>query len=207
MDEILKYFNQLSDNQIHQFEKLGVLYPEWNMKINVISRKDIDNLYTNHILHSLSIAKFTDFKPGSLVLDLGTGGGLPGIPLAIMFPETDFMLIDRIGKKIAVAKDIAGDIGLSNVTFRHCDIAEVKDKFDFVVSRAVMQLDALISSVKNKIKPKEINSIPNGLICLKGGDLTEELRRIKQYNMTVDISDYFEEDYFKTKKLIYVQLP
>ena len=153
MDEILKYFKNLSPEQIRQFEELGILYPDWNAKINVISRKDIGNLYTNHVLHSLGIAKFTDFKDGSYVLDLGTGGGFPGIPLAILFPETNFLLIDRIGKKINVAKDIADRIGLKNVDFRHCDIAEVKEKFDFVVSRAVMQLDSLVTSVRNKIKP------------------------------------------------------
>lgn len=207
MDEILKYFKNLSPEQIRQFEELGILYPDWNSKINVISRKDIGNLYTNHVLHSLGIAKFTDFKDGSYVLDLGTGGGFPGIPLAILFPETNFLLIDRIGKKINVAKDIADRIGLKNVDFRHCDIAEVKEKFDFVVSRAVMQLDSLVTSVRNKIKPSCINSIPNGLICLKGGELNEELSKIRQEKIITNLSEYFEEEYFSTKKIIYIPLP
>lgn len=207
MDEILKYFKNLSPEQIRQFEELGTLYPEWNAKINVISRKDIGNLYTNHVLHSLGIAKFTDFKDGSYVLDLGTGGGFPGIPLAILFPGTNFLLIDRIGKKINVAKDIADRIGLKNVDFRHCDIAEVKEKFDFVVSRAVMQLDSLVTSVRNKIKPSCINSIPNGLICLKGGELNEELSKIRQEKIITNLSEYFEEEYFSTKKIIYIPLP
>ncbi len=207
MDEILKYFKNLSPEQIRQFEELGILYPDWNAKINVISRKDIGNLYTNHVLHSLGIAKFTDFKDGSYVLDLGTGGGFPGIPLAILFPETNFLLIDRIGKKINVAKDIADRIGLKNVDFRHCDISEVKEKFDFVVSRAVMQLDSLVTSVRNKIKPSCINSIPNGLICLKGGELNEELSKIRQEKIITNLSEYFEEEYFSTKKIIYIPLP
>ena len=207
MDEILKYFKNLSPEQIRQFEELGILYPEWNAKINVISRKDIGNLYTNHVLHSLGIAKFTDFKDGSYVLDLGTGGGFPGIPLAILFPGTNFLLIDGIGKKINVAKDIADRIGLKNVDFRHCDIAEVKEKFDFVVSRAVMQLDSLVTSVRNKIKPSCINSIPNGLICLKGGELNEELSKIRQEKIITNLSEYFEEEYFSTKKIIYIPLP
>lgn len=207
MDEILKYFKNLSPKQIRQFEELGILYPDWNAKINVISRKDIGNLYTNHVLHSLGIAKFTDFKDGSYVLDLGTGGGFPGIPLAILFPGTNFLLIDRIGKKINVAKDIADRIGLKNVDFRHCDIAEVKEKFDFVVSRAVMQLDSLVTSVRNKIKPSYINSIPNGLICLKGGELNEELSKIRQEKIITNLSEYFEEEYFSTKKIIYIPLP
>ncbi len=207
MDEILKYFKNLSPEQIRQFKELGILYPDWNAKINVISRKDIGNLYTNHVLHSLGIAKFTDFKDGSYVLDLGTGGGFPGIPLAILFPETNFLLIDRIGKKINVAKDIADRIGLKNVDFRHCDIAEVKEKFDFVVSRAVMQLDSLVTSVRNKIKPSCINSIPNGLICLKGGELNEELSKIRQEKIITNLSEYFEEEYFSTKKIIYIPLP
>ena len=200
MDEILKYFKNLSPEQIRQFEELGILYPDWNAKINVISRKDIGNLYTNHVLHSLGIAKFTDFKDGSYVLDLGTGGGFPGIPLAILFPGTNFLLIDRIGKKINVAKDIADRIGLKNVDFRHCDIAEVKEKFDFVVSRAVMQLDSLVTSVRNKIKPSCINSIPNGLICLKGGELNEELSKIRQEKSITNLSEYFEEEYLSIKK-------
>lgn len=206
MEEIIKYFPHLTAQQIEQFKALGQLYPEWNEKINVISRKDIDNLYTNHILHSLSIAKFTDFKPGSTILDMGTGGGFPGIPLAIMFPECKFHLVDRTGKKIKVASDIASQIGLTNVTFQHGDVAEVKEKFDFVVSRAVMQLDSLIPLIRKNIKKECINSIPNGLICLKGGELEEEIRKVKMPSITANISDYFTEDFFKTKKVVYIQI-
>ena len=185
---------------------MGRLYPEWNEKINVISRKDIENLYTNHILHSLSIAKFTDFKPGSTILDMGTGGGFPGIPLAIMFPECKFHLVDRTGKKIKVATDIAAQIGLTNVTFQHGDVAEVKEKFDFVVSRAVMQLDSLIPLIRKNIKKDCINSIPNGLICLKGGELEGEIGKVKMPSITANISDYFSEEFFKTKKVVYIQI-
>ncbi len=206
MEEIIKYFPHLTAQQIEQFKALGQLYPEWNEKINVISRKDIDNLYTNHILHSLSIAKFTDFKPGSTILDMGTGGGFPGIPLAIMFPECKFHLVDRTGKKIKVASDIASQIGLTNVTFQHGDVAEVKEKFDFVVSRAVMQLDSLIPLIRKNIKKECINSIPNGLICLKGGELEEVIGKVKMPSITANISDYFTEDFFKTKKVVYIQI-
>ena len=206
MEEIIKYFPHLTAQQIEQFKTLGRLYPEWNEKINVISRKDIENLYTNHILHSLSIAKFTDFKPGSTILDMGTGGGFPGIPLAIMFPECKFHLVDRTGKKIKVATDIASQIGLTNVTFQHGDVAEVKEKFDFVVSRAVMQLDSLIPLIRTNIKKNCINSIPNGLICLKGGELEGEIGKVKMPSITANISDYFSEEFFKTKKVVYIQI-
>lgn len=206
MEEIIKYFPHLTAQQIKQFKALGRLYPEWNEKINVISRKDIENLYTNHILHSLSIAKFTDFKPGSTILDMGTGGGFPGIPLAIMFPECKFHLVDRTGKKIKVATDIATQIGLTNVTFQHGDVAEVKEKFDFVVSRAVMQLDSLIPLIRKNIKKDCINSIPNGLICLKGGELEGEIGKVKMPSITANISDYFSEEFFKTKKVVYIQI-
>ena len=206
MEEIIKYFPHLTAQQIEQFKTLGRLYPEWNEKINVISRKDIENLYTNHILHSLSIAKFTDFKPGSTILDMGTGGGFPGIPLAIMFPECKFHLVDRTGKKIKVATDIASQIGLTNVTFQHGDVAEVKEKFDFVVSRAVMQLDSLIPLIRKNIKKDCINSITNGLICLKGGELEGEIGKVKMPSITANISDYFSEEFFKTKKVVYIQI-
>ena len=206
MEEIIKYFPHLTAQQIEQFKTLGRLYPEWNEKINVISRKDIENLYTNHILHSLSIAKFTDFKPGSTILDMGTGGGFPGIPLAIMFPECKFHLVDRTGKKIKVATDIAAQIGLTNVTVQHGDVAEVKEKFDFVVSRAVMQLDSLIPLIRKNIKKDCINSIPNGLICLKGGELEGEIGKVKMPSITANISDYFSDEFFKTKKVVYIQI-
>ena len=206
VDIIKKYFKSLTDEQVKQFEQLGELYPEWNEKINVISRKDIENLYVNHILHSLGIAKFTDFKAGSKVLDMGTGGGLPGIPLAIMFPEVHFHLVDRIGKKIKVAQDIAARLGLKNVTTQHGDVKEVKGVFDFVVSRAVMNLDDLVGFVRRSVSRTCINSLPNGLICLKGGDLQAEVKKYKKLAMIADLKDYFEEEFFDTKKVVYVQL-
>lgn len=205
-DTILKYFNDLTENQISQYTELGKLYPEWNDKINVISRKDIENLYVNHILHSLSIAKFTNFKDGSTILDVGTGGGFPGIPLAIKFPNVSFHLVDRTGKKILVAKSIAETIGLKNVTFHHGDVAEVKDKYDFVVSRAVMELDGLIKLIKKNVKKECINGLPNGLICLKGGELEKETSKTTYPKMIESISTYFDEDFFETKKIVYVQL-
>ena len=206
IDIITKYFKGLSETQINQFEQLGVLYPEWNEKINVISRKDIDNLYTNHILHSLGIAKFTDFKNGSKVLDMGTGGGFPGIPLAILFPNVQFHLVDRIGKKIKVAQDIADRIGLKNVITQHGDVKEVKGTFDFVVSRAVMNLDDLIGCIRRSISKECINALPNGLICLKGGDLQNEVKKYKKMAMIADLNTYFDEPFFDTKKVVYVQL-
>ena len=205
-DVIKKYFVGLSEEQIDQFEQLGTLYPEWNEKINVISRKDIDNLYVNHILHSLGIAKFADFKAGSKILDMGTGGGFPGIPLAILFPEVKFHLVDRIGKKIKVAQDIADKIGLKNVTTQHGDVKEVKGTFDYVVSRAVMNLDELVNVVRRSVSLTCINALPNGLICLKGGDLQAELKNYKKMAMVAELSDYFSEEFFKTKKVVYVQL-
>ncbi len=206
MEELIKYFPQLTEWQIDCFNKLGTLYPEWNDKINVISRKDIDNLYVHHILHSLAIAKFITPKPGTTFIDLGTGGGFPGIPLAIMWPECRFHLIDRIGKKIKVASSVAEEIGLKNVTFQHGDIAECKLKVDFVISRAVMQLDELPRLIKKNISPDSKNGFPNGLICLKGGDLKAELGRVKRPIIDVPLSDYFSEEYFTTKDLIYVEL-
>lgn len=203
---ITKYFKHLTPNQTAQFEALGKLYPEWNAKINVISRKDIDNLYVNHILHSLGIAKFIDFKDGSSILDLGTGGGFPGIPLAIMFPNVKFHLVDRIGKKIKVAQDIADRIQLENVSFQHGDVLEVKGAFDFVVSRAVMNLNDMIPLVRKLISHECINSLPNGLICLKGGDLQDEIKKVKKVSLVNDLKDYFAEPYFETKKVLYVQI-
>ena len=208
---ITKYFGNLSEKQLLQFEKIGTLYPEWNAKINVISRQDIDNLYINHILHSLSIGKFFTPVSGSKFLDMGTGGGFPGIPLAILFPECKFHLIDRIGKKIKVAQSIASEIGLENITFQHGDIGECRDKFDFVVSRAVMRLDALIPLIKKNISKDNRNSICNGLICLKGGDLASETNGVKQLSQSCksdviqeNISKYFNEEFFETKKIVYV---
>ena len=205
MDIILKYFTSLSSTQREQLGKLGTLYPEWNEKINVISRKDIDNLYPNHILHSLGIAKFYDFVPGSRVLDFGTGGGFPGIPLAILFPEVKFHLVDRIGKKLKVVEDIVEQLGLKNVTVQHGDIKEVKGKFDFVVSRAVMPLNEMVPLLRKLIAKEMKNATPNGIICLKGGDLTSELKGYK--DVIVDnLNTCFSEPFFETKKVIYLPL-
>ena len=206
IDVILKYFPTLSDTQKQQFAELGVLYPDWNSKINVISRKDIDNLYVNHILHSLAIAKFIDFKAGSSVIDMGTGGGFPGVPLAVMFPEVKFHLVDRIGKKLKVVDDIASKIGLKNVTTQHGDIKEVKGSFDFVVSRAVMDINELIPLVRRLVKRQCINAMPNGLICLKGGNLEGELHKVKSQALVEELSSYLNEEFFATKKVIYLPL-
>lgn len=206
MNEILKYFPDLSPEQIERFTALGRLYPEWNDKINVISRKDIDNLYTHHILHSLAIAKFITPVAGTQMIDLGTGGGFPGIPLAIFWPECKFHLIDRIGKKIKVAAAIADELGLDNVTFQHGDMGECKLKADYIISRAVMQLDELVKISARNVAQQSRNKLPNGLICLKGGELASELGRVKRPLIDVPLSDYFTEEYFKTKDLIYVKL-
>lgn len=203
---IEKYFPGQSGKQREQFEKLGPLYADWNSKINVISRKDIDNLYTNHILHSLAIAKFLQPAPGTTFLDMGTGGGFPGIPLAIMYPECRFHLIDRIGKKIKVAQAIAEAIGLTNVTFQHGDIGECRQKYDYVVSRAVMRLDELLPLIKKNVGGKQRNGVPNGLICLKGGDISDELRAARADELVDELRNYFDEEYFATKKLVYVAM-
>ena len=206
MEHILKYFPELSEEQRWQMEQLETLYPEWNAKINVISRKDIDNLEVNHILHSLGIVKFVKFTPGTRVMDLGTGGGFPGIPLAIYYPEVTFHLVDRIGKKLRVASDIAERIGLKNVTIQHGDVKEVKGKFDFVVSRAVMDLGDLVPLVKRFIDSEDRNAVPNGLICLKGGDLSGEVSKFRNQVLIDELSSYFKEEFFKTKKVVYLPL-
>lgn len=203
---IEKYFPTLTERQKEQYTALGTLYPEWNAKINVISRKDIDNLYEHHILHSLGIAKAIQFTPDTTLVDVGTGGGFPGIPLAIMFPECHFHLIDRIGKKVRVATEIATAIGLENVTFRHAGIEEVKDKYDFAISRAVMPLPDLVKLVRKNISPKQRNAMANGLLCLKGGNLEAEIAPLRKRLLDFDLQDYFEEEYFATKKVIYVQI-
>ena len=203
---IKKYFPEITDIQEHQFASLGDLYTDWNAKINVISRKDIDNLFVHHILHSLSIAKFIRFCSGTKIIDVGTGGGFPGIPLAILFPEVRFHLVDSIGKKIKVAQSIADEVGLANITTRHCSVQEEKGTFDFVVSRAVMTLPDLVKLVRKNISKEQQNALPNGLICLKGGDLQSETSQFGKNVISAELSDYFKEDFFKTKKVIYISL-
>ena len=205
-NSILKYFPEITPTQIEQFSKMGKLYPEWNAKINVISRKDIDNLYMNHILHSLSIAKFFTPVDGTTFLDMGTGGGFPGIPLATMFPNCQFHLIDRIGKKIKVAMSIAEEIGLKNVTFQHGDIGECRKKYDFVVSRAVMRLDELLPLIRKNISKENKNKYQNGLICLKGGVLDDEMAAVNYPVIDFPITEFFNEPFFETKKIIYVPI-
>ena len=206
MDIILKYFPNLSEVQQQQFAALYDLYIDWNSKINVISRKDITNLYEHHVLHSLGIAKVMQFRPETTVMDLGTGGGFPGIPLAILFPETHFHLVDSIGKKVKVATEIANAIGLKNVTTRHCRAEEEKQLFDFVVSRAVMPLTDLLKIIRKNIKKEQHNALPNGLICLKGGELEREVMHVKHQTLMYDLKDYFEEEFFETKKVVYVTI-
>lgn len=206
MNRILKYFPGLAEKQIAQFRRLDALYHDWNAKINVISRKDIGNLYERHVLHSLGIAEFIRFKPGTGVMDLGTGGGFPGIPLAIMFPDSRFHLVDSIGKKIKVCMEIAREIGLENVTFRHCRAEEERAEFDFVVSRATMTLADLVKVARKNISPVQRNAVPNGLICLKGGELEEEVAPVRSRATVTPLSEYFTEEYFATKKVVYVSL-
>ena len=206
MQIIEKYFPYLNEEQKKQFTSLDELYKDWNSKINVISRKDIDNLYTHHILHSLGIAKIIQFTPGSTILDVGTGGGFPGIPLAILFPECQFLLVDRIGKKIKVASEIAQSIGLQNVACKHCGVEEEKNKFDFVVSRAVMPLGDLMKLIRKNIRKEQQNAMPNGLICLKGGELQSEVAPFKKTSIIYNLKDYFKENYFDTKKVVYVSV-
>lgn len=205
MEIIHKYFD-LTERQEQQFAALGVLYPEWNEKINVISRKDIENLYERHILHSLAIAKQIRFRAGSKVMDVGTGGGFPGIPLAILFPEVEWVLVDSIRKKVHVAEEIAKAIGLTNVTCRWERVEDEKEKFDFVVSRAVMPLGDLKKLVQKNISKTQQNAIPNGLIVLKGGELQAELYPMRNVVETQDLSTWFNEEFFKTKKVIYLPL-
>lgn len=200
------YFPELTEKQKEQFAALYELYADWNSKINVISRKDIDNLYMHHVLHSLGIVKMLHFKDGSSVMDLGTGGGFPGIPLAILFPEVKFHLVDSIGKKIKVGQAVADAIGLQNISFRHCRGEEEKEMFDFVVSRAVMPLADLVKIIRKNIRKEQINALPNGLICLKGGELEHEVLPFKNQAMTIKLADYFKEEFFETKKVVYVPL-
>ena len=205
MEAILKQFPDLSDNQILQFQKLQGLYEDWNAKINVISRKDIDELYTRHVLHSLGIAKIIDFRPGSKIMDVGTGGGFPGIPLAILFPEVDFYLIDVIAKKIRVVNEVAAGLGLKNVKAEQKRAELVKQEFDFIVSRAVTNMPDFVNWVDDKVSKKQNHELANGILYLKGGDLTEELKdfpKATQYNL----SDFFSDEFFETKKVVHLPL-
>ena len=206
MDIIRKYFPELTEDQIGQYALAARLYKEWNAKINVVSRKDIDNIVEHHIVHSLSVARFMTPVDGTLFLDMGTGGGFPGIPLAIIWQNCRFHLIDRIGKKLRVASEIARELGLSNVTFQHGDIGECHERFDYVVSRAVMRLDALVPLVRKNVSRTDRNGFPNGLICLKGGDISDEVRAARVPVLEVPLSDYFTEEYFKEKELVYAEL-
>jgi 16S rRNA (guanine527-N7)-methyltransferase len=205
MEDILNYFPELTDLQRERFEKLAALYQDWNAKINVVSRKDIDELYTRHVLHSLAIAKVQPFEPGTYVLDVGTGGGFPGIPLAILFPETRFYLIDVVGKKITVVKAVADALGLENVKAEQMRAENVKGDFDFIVSRAVTNMPDFVSWVKDKIKKQQKHELKNGILYLKGGDLSDELRdfpKATEYN----ISDFFDNEFFETKKVVHLPL-
>jgi 16S rRNA (guanine527-N7)-methyltransferase len=203
---IIHYFPSLTEKQKKQIEQLAPLYKEWNDKINVVSRKDIENIYINHVLHSLGIAKVMSFKPGSDVLDVGTGGGFPGIPLAILFPETNFHLVDSIGKKITVVKEVSAALGLKNVRAEQIRAEEVKGKYDFVVSRAVTRMKEFYGWVNSKTKAESKNSLDNGILYLKGGDLDEEMNELKHPYSIYNLSDYFKEEFFETKRVVYVPL-
>ena len=204
MKTILKYFTALTEEQQRQLEMLDALYREWNAKINVISRKDIDNLYEHHVLHSMAIAKIANFRPGTKILDFGTGGGFPGVPLAILFPECQFKLIDGTGKKIRVAQEVCNAIGLKNCQPTHLRGEEEKGKYDFIVSRAVMPLPDLVKIVTKNVAREQHNALPNGIICLKGGDMQEETRPYRNIVETTEISQFFDEEWFKEKYIIYL---
>jgi 16S rRNA (guanine527-N7)-methyltransferase len=206
MEIINKYFPDLSPGKKEKFAALGELYTEWNSKINVISRKDISELYTKHVLHSLAIAKFTSFTPGTKILDVGTGGGFPGIPLAIMFPETEFHLIDSTGKKIKVVNEVAQAVGLKNVTATHIRVEQLKGKYDFIVSRAVTAFPAFVKLCNNKLLKEQKNSISNGIIYLKGGDFNNEIKPFRKRISVIPLSSYFSEPFFETKKLIHLSM-
>lgn len=203
---ILKYFPDLTSHQKQQFDALFDLYKDWNDKINVISRKDIDNLYTNHILHSLGIAKVMAFKPGASVLDVGTGGGFPGIPLAILFPETKFHLVDSINKKITVVNEVAKGAGVKNVRGEWTRAEQVKGEYDFIVSRAVTRIKEFYGWVHQKVKEDSLHDLDNGILYLKGGDLDAELGELKRPYSLYDLSNYFTEEFFETKKVVYVPI-
>jgi 16S rRNA (guanine527-N7)-methyltransferase len=205
-DIIFHYFPNLTEKQRQQFSKLYPLYKDWNEKINVISRKDIDNLYINHVLHSLGIAKVNEFNPGASVLDVGTGGGFPGIPLAILFPETQFHLVDSIGKKITVVNNVAEALGLKNVRGEQVRAEQIKGEYDFIVSRAVTRLKEFYGWIHKKVKKQSSHKLYNGILYLKGGDLQEELTELKKLYHITHLSDHFKEEFFETKKVVYVPL-
>jgi 16S rRNA (guanine527-N7)-methyltransferase len=205
-DLIFQYFPDLSEQQRQQFEALYAVYEHWNQQINVISRKDFDTFYERHVLHSLGIAKYINFSAGTSILDVGTGGGFPGIPLAILFPDCQFTLVDSIGKKIKVVNAVAEELGLENVKAYHKRAEELKERYDFVVSRAVTQMPKFLPWIRNKFKKEQQNGYPNGLFYLKGGDLREELKTVQQYKEVNDLSDYFEGEFFETKKVVYVNM-
>ena len=204
MNIITKYFPKLNETQRSQFEQLQTLYADWNAQINVISRKDFPDFYEHHVLHSLAIAKLISFTSGTKILDVGTGGGFPGIPLAIYFPQTQFHLVDSIGKKIKVVNNVIESLGLQNVTAQQIRAEELTDKYDFVVSRAVTRLPEFVPWVRKNIAQKQINSLPNGIIYLKGGDLQEETKPFKKYVFVKNLSDWFEEEFFETKKVVHL---
>ena len=206
MDRIVRYFPELTGRQREQLAALGPLYEEWNARVNVISRRDMVNFYEHHVLHSLAIAKVVRFKPMAEVLDVGTGGGFPGVPLAIVFPESRFTLIDSIGKKVKVVADVAERVGLENVRCRQVRAEEVEGEYDFVVSRAVASLGELVPWVRNKVSKTQYHSLHNGILCLKGGDLSEELAPFGGRVRTWDVCDFFAEDFFETKRVIYLPL-
>ena len=206
MDIILKYFKDLSSSQINKLKNLEYLYKEWNEKINVISRKDIDKLYERHILHSLAIAKYTKFNKGTHILDIGTGGGLPGIPLAIIFPDVNFHLVDSIGKKIKVVNEIVKELNLKNVVAEHNHSSQLKNNYDFIISRAVTAFPKFVELVRNKVKTHNNNKLINGIIYLKGGDLKKELKSYRKKITLTPLNKYFEEDFFNTKFIVYMPL-
>lgn len=205
MEIIEKYFQDLTENQKLQFSKLQDLYKDWNLKINVVSRKDIDELYLRHVLHSLGIAKVIDFKSDAKIMDVGTGGGFPGIPLAILFPETNFHLVDSIGKKIKVVNEVVTGLGIENVRTTHGRVEEVKDTYDFIVSRAVAQMETFVRWTKGKVSKKQNHDIKNGILYLKGGDLSEELNKFKSVT-TYNLQNYFDEPFFETKKVVHLPM-
>ena len=208
MELLLKYFTQLSDIQIYQFTKLSELYKDWNLKINVVSRKDIDELYLRHVLHSLGIAKVQEFKSGAKILDVGTGGGFPGIPLAILFPEANFHLVDSIGKKIKVVEEVSEGLGLKNVKVTNARVESVTDHYDFIVSRAVAQMDTFVHWVKGRIAKQNNHEFKNGILYLKGGDIHEELSEVqsKHFPSLYDLSKFYKQEFFETKRVVYYRM-